>query len=246
MLYNYNTPYQLVQNVEFNRVLGAEHFFLYRESVSSAVDTVLKHYQRQGFLTVIEWPIPVGEIKYHGQKLIINDCVYRNRGASRYVAIQDTDEFLIPHQHDSWTELIGALNKEFELSSKSLSEQLGTYILQSTFYQDYLTSLQWEIVKEHFSVSEEDFQMFERYSLKVFSHLKRLKFHFVGERQKSIVRPETVLFNDVHTPNRNRPGIAYVMVSVDLALVHHHRRWSSTQGNIVDATSLKFKDRCQD
>ncbi|KAI8750460.1 beta-1,4-galactosyltransferase galt-1, partial [Biomphalaria glabrata] len=182
-------------------------------------------------------------ITYHGQKLVINDCVYRNRGASRYVAIQDTDEFLIPHQHDSWTELIGALNKEFELSSKSLSEQLGTYILQSTFYQDYLTSLQWEIVKEHFSVSEEDFQMFERYSLKVFSHLKRLKTHFVGERQKSIVRPETVLFNDVHTPNRNRPGIASVMVSVDLALVHHHRRWSSTQGNIVDPTSLKFKDR---
>ncbi|KAK0046680.1 hypothetical protein Bpfe_023840 [Biomphalaria pfeifferi] len=84
--------------------------------------------------------------------------------------------------------------------------------------------------------------MFQRYSLKVFSNLRRLKTHFVGERQKSIVRPETVLFNDVHTPNRNRPGIAHVMVSVDLALVHHHRRWSSPQDNIVDATSLKFKD----
>uniref|UniRef100_A0A2C9KGK9 Glycosyltransferase family 92 protein n=1 Tax=Biomphalaria glabrata TaxID=6526 RepID=A0A2C9KGK9_BIOGL len=243
MLYNYNTPYQLVQNVEFNRVLGAEHFFLYRESVSSAVDTVLKHYQRRGFLTVIEWPIPVGEIHYHGQILSLNDCVYRNRGVSRYVVIQDTDEFIIPHQNDNWTELMEVLNKEFELSNKSQSEQLGTYIVQSTFYQQSPNSSEWADITGHFSISDEEFQMFKKFSLTVFSNLKRIKTFFVGGRQKSFVRPETVLFNDIHTPDKNRPCIANVTVSTDVAVVHHHRRWTSSEDYILDTTSLKFKDR---
>ncbi|XP_055897971.1 beta-1,4-galactosyltransferase galt-1-like isoform X1 [Biomphalaria glabrata] len=243
MLFNFNTPYQLVQNVEFNRVLGAEHFFLYRESVSSAVDTVLKHYQRQGFLTVIEWPIPVGEIHYHGQILSLNDCAYRNRGVSRYVVIQDTDEFIIPHQHDNWTELIEVLNKEFEQSNKSPSENLGAYIVLSSFYQQSPSSSEWKEIKRKFSVSDQDFQKFANFSLNVFSDLKRLNMYFRGQRQKSFVRPETVLFNDIHSPDKYRPGIAKVKVHVDLAVVHHQRRYSSPQNNILDTTSLRFKDR---
>ena len=57
-LAQFNFTSQLVQAVELNLLLGAEHFFLYNTSISAATDTVIRHYQALGIFTVVQWPVP--------------------------------------------------------------------------------------------------------------------------------------------------------------------------------------------
>nr|KAI8727729.1 glycosyltransferase family 92 protein F13G3.3 [Biomphalaria glabrata] len=246
ILYNFTNYKQIIQSVEFDRILGAEHFFVYNMSISNTTDALLRHYQRRGLLTVMQWPLPISEIHYQGQVLAINDCVYRNKGVSKYVAIHDTDEIIIPNNHDNWGDLIDQVNKDYDQQKQSPQshEKLGTYIVESTFFQDRPNASVWSAIKQNYSISDQVERLFENYSLTVFTDLVRLQNAFVGGRQKSIVRPEMVLFPDVHTTITHRPSATDVTVRQSLALVHHQRKYSSSSPtDIVEATSLRFKDK---
>uniref|UniRef100_A0A2C9LTM7 Glycosyltransferase family 92 protein n=1 Tax=Biomphalaria glabrata TaxID=6526 RepID=A0A2C9LTM7_BIOGL len=186
------------------------------------------------------------EIHYQGQVLAINDCVYRNKGVSKYVAIHDTDEIIIPNNHDNWGDLIDQVNKDYDQQKQNPQshEKLGTYIVESTFFQDRPNASVWSAIKQNYSISDQVERLFENYSLTVFTDLVRLQNAFVGGRQKSIVRPEMVLFPDVHTTITHRPSATDVTVRQSLALVHHQRKYSSSSPtDIVEATSLRFKDK---
>ncbi|KAH9495561.1 hypothetical protein Btru_013598 [Bulinus truncatus] len=243
-LFNFTNYHQIVQNVEFNRVLGADHFFVYNMSVSPETDAVLQHYQQRGLLTVIKWSIPISEVHYHGQILAINDCVYRNKGVSKYVVIQDTDEFIIPNYQDNWERLIAKVDEEYEAKNKGSGEahsSIGTYSFQSTFFQEKPNFLEWDAIKQNNYIRDEDEQLFERYSLTVFTHLRRLNYTFEENRQKSIVRPELALFPDVHNTMTHRTPAFGVLVDLKWALVHHQRLWTVPASTTVETTSLRFK-----
>lgn len=44
-----------------------------------------------------------GDLHYYGQIPALNDCVYRNMYRSRYVAMIDTDELILPQTVNRWT-----------------------------------------------------------------------------------------------------------------------------------------------
>ncbi|GFN96209.1 hypothetical protein PoB_002271500 [Plakobranchus ocellatus] len=113
---NYNFTSQLVQSVEMNLLLGADHFYLYNTSISHATDTVIRHYQALGILTVVQWPVP-DESWYYAQMAVVNDCLYRNRNQSEYVVFSDTDEFIIPRSHMTWHDMVADLFRDPSLTS---------------------------------------------------------------------------------------------------------------------------------
>uniref|UniRef100_A0A914YKM9 Glycosyltransferase family 92 protein n=1 Tax=Panagrolaimus superbus TaxID=310955 RepID=A0A914YKM9_9BILA len=61
------------------------HFYFYIQSISKTVEAVLKEYESQGILTIIEWPMlpnsteenPNESIYRFGHLLAQNDCRYR-------------------------------------------------------------------------------------------------------------------------------------------------------------------------
>ncbi|GFR70084.1 UPF0392 protein F13G3.3 [Elysia marginata] len=112
---NYNFTSQLVQSVEMNLLLGAEHFYLYNTSISRSTDAVIRHYQALGIFTVVQWPVP-NESWYKAQMALINDCTYRNRNQSEYVVFTDTDEFIIPRSHMTWHDMVADLFRDPGLS----------------------------------------------------------------------------------------------------------------------------------
>ena len=57
--YRYSRAYELVEMVELNRVLGAERFTFYVNSVGDNVAQVLRWYQRQGLVELVPWDLPV-------------------------------------------------------------------------------------------------------------------------------------------------------------------------------------------
>ncbi|CAL1548906.1 unnamed protein product [Lymnaea stagnalis] len=223
----------------YNRVLGAQHFYVYNHSVSNTTDAVLRHYQRLGLLTVMPWPLPTLEVWYYGQILAINDCVYRNTFVSRFVVIQDTDEYIVPNRHGSWLELINAVDAG---RAKGKVPPLGSYIFESSLHCNNPRPWEWEKVKKDFSISPEDEKFIRRHSLLPFIQLHRMDYIYkYKSRTKAIVRPELILYAGIHYTRKHRERAQLTVVSNDLAIVHHFSKKRRTQ--VVDTTTLKFKDQ---
>lgn len=103
----------LVEFVEFSRILGANHIVFYHHQVSREIAKALSYYANRGTVTTIRWDVPVDDkaVWYHGQLLAINDCLYRSMHAFRHVAFNDIDEFVVPHVHVTWKEMVSSFRR---------------------------------------------------------------------------------------------------------------------------------------
>jgi hypothetical protein len=83
-----NEARYLAEWVAFHRIVGVEHLFLYNNLSDDDYAGVLEPFVAEGSVTLIDWPM------YPGQNQAYDNCVERTRGAWRWVAFIDLDEFL--------------------------------------------------------------------------------------------------------------------------------------------------------
>lgn len=125
VMFNYNKVLNLIEAMEMFKLLGVQRVAIYKTSCDSTVQKVLDYYVKSGFLEIIPWTVEKhikvsmgwqrekspGELHYHGQIPALNDCVFRYMYQSRYVALQDIDELILPLNVRTWTELLPELEK---------------------------------------------------------------------------------------------------------------------------------------
>lgn len=107
--------YKLIEFIELNRIFGVEHFIFYDYDIKSGeVLKLLNYYSDQGLVTLIDWRLPSVILKnqlwYNGQLSAHNDCLYRAMSLTKYLAIIDIDEYVVPHNnkrtfHESFEDL---------------------------------------------------------------------------------------------------------------------------------------------
>uniref|UniRef100_A0A1I7YGI7 Glycosyltransferase family 92 protein n=1 Tax=Steinernema glaseri TaxID=37863 RepID=A0A1I7YGI7_9BILA len=96
-LYYFNHWVRVIEFVEFYKMQGASHMYIYVSSVSKTVHAMLKYYQKQGVLTVVYWPeLPKVDNEVHGrfrlgQEAAVNDCALRSR--AKFVVNGDMDDW---------------------------------------------------------------------------------------------------------------------------------------------------------
>jgi hypothetical protein len=90
-------PY-LKEWIEFHRLVGVEHFYLYNNRSRDNYREVLKPYILSGLVEVIDKPKVANRIKVFNrlQCKCYNECLAHARGVSKWVAFIDIDEFLFP------------------------------------------------------------------------------------------------------------------------------------------------------
>ena len=88
--------------IEFHRLVGVEHFYLYNNLSSDNYKEVLEPYIQSGIVELIEWPYESYNIKKWSsvQNHSYTDAVNRSRKATMWLAIIDTDEFLFPVEQE--------------------------------------------------------------------------------------------------------------------------------------------------
>jgi len=74
--------------ISFHLGVGATHFYLYNNFSTDDFRSVLASWIERGVVTLIEWPVPVGQVPAY------RDCLKRARWDCRWVAFLDIDEFL--------------------------------------------------------------------------------------------------------------------------------------------------------
>jgi hypothetical protein len=83
-------PY-LAEWIAFHRLVGVERFYLYDNGSTDESAKVLAPWVAEGIVELRPWPIP---FHLHAARQAYADCLERVRGAVRWLACVDLDEFL--------------------------------------------------------------------------------------------------------------------------------------------------------
>jgi hypothetical protein len=84
--------------VEYHRIVGVEHFYLYDGSVPQQTD--LASQVQEGVVTLI--PFPGDRQQFNAY----NHCLRNFKNESRWIAFIDADEFLVPNQCDNLQDIL--------------------------------------------------------------------------------------------------------------------------------------------
>ncbi|XP_041849972.1 uncharacterized protein LOC121645548 [Melanotaenia boesemani] len=128
-MYDFTNVLQLVQSLEMFQLLGVDKVVVYKTNCSAETQLILDYYTHKGLLEVIPWSLSrflkvsrgwlpehgPGELHYFGQIPALTDCLYRYMYRSKYVAMQDIDELILPQSVNSWLELLPLLEKKYGL-----------------------------------------------------------------------------------------------------------------------------------
>uniref|UniRef100_A0A667X7J9 Glycosyltransferase family 92 protein n=1 Tax=Myripristis murdjan TaxID=586833 RepID=A0A667X7J9_9TELE len=116
-MFDFTNVLQLVQSMEMLQLLGVSRVVIYKTSCDADTQRLLDYYTDKG--EVIPWSMSdylnvsrgwrpekdPGDLHYHGQLPALNDCVYRYMYQSRYVALHDVDELILPQSVDRYCSL---------------------------------------------------------------------------------------------------------------------------------------------
>jgi hypothetical protein len=96
--------------IEYHRIVGVEHFYLYNNNSTDDYSAVLAPYVQQGIVELFDWSSPPQVDWTPYQQQAYNDCVQRSIGHTRWLAVIDIDEFIVPVRAPN----IQALLKKFD------------------------------------------------------------------------------------------------------------------------------------
>ncbi|EPB67905.1 hypothetical protein ANCCEY_13006 [Ancylostoma ceylanicum] len=84
----------LIEFIEYYLLQGAEHFIIYKQHVDELTMTVLNKYVQEGIVDVVEVNEATNCLKRHRcrHEMQLQDCVFRSRDRSKWVAMVDLDE----------------------------------------------------------------------------------------------------------------------------------------------------------
>lgn len=95
-----NEAQYLKEWIEYNHLIGIDHFFLYNNNSEDDYMSVLAPYIDSGLVTLMQWE------KNQAQMECYNDGITRFRNESRWLCFIDIDEFIVPIKNNSiYTEL---------------------------------------------------------------------------------------------------------------------------------------------
>lgn len=108
-IFKNEAPY-LREWIEFNHIVGVEHFYLYNNNSDDDYYNILKPYIDSGLVTLNQWP------RNQAQMECYEDCIKKYRATSNWLGFIDIDEFIVPKSKNTIYEIL----KPFETKRGSV------------------------------------------------------------------------------------------------------------------------------
>ena len=90
-----NAARYLPEWIEFHRLVGFEHFYLYNNNSTDNYSDALATYRKDKIVTLYEWPYTPASPKAD------EHCIANHQHEARWIAFLDDDEFLFPSRRES-------------------------------------------------------------------------------------------------------------------------------------------------
>lgn len=106
-IFQNEAPY-LKEWIEFHKLVGVEHFYLYNNLSTDNFQEVLEPYIKNNEVDLIEWPYTYTEWEEWNriQRKAYEDAIKRTKKTTKWVAFLDIDEFLFPVKMDDLREFL--------------------------------------------------------------------------------------------------------------------------------------------
>lgn len=78
--------------IEYHKIIGINHFYLYNNFSSDNYKMILKPYIKEGLVTLIEWPFNQGQMSAYA------NCAKNFSKESNWIAYIDLDEYIVPNE----------------------------------------------------------------------------------------------------------------------------------------------------
>ncbi len=92
-------PY-LKEWIEFNRIVGVDHFYLYNNNSSDGYMEILDDYIKKDLVTLVDWPYQQAQMEAY------KDCIKKYSDETEWIGFIDIDEFIVPKTKDSIYEVL--------------------------------------------------------------------------------------------------------------------------------------------
>ena len=104
-IFKNEAPY-LREWIEFNHLVGIEHFYMYNNNSEDDYLSVLRPYIAGGLVTLIQWP--------HNQMQMesYKDCIEKYASETKWLGFIDIDEFIVPKSTDTIYEFLKPFEKK--------------------------------------------------------------------------------------------------------------------------------------
>lgn len=96
--------------IEYHRLVGVDHFYIYDNESSDNIKEILKPYIKSKIVEYIFWP---GKLQ---QKPAYNDAIKKYRLQTKWMSFIDSDEFIVPISKKTIPEVLKEINPEYGLS----------------------------------------------------------------------------------------------------------------------------------
>ena len=104
-IFKNEAPY-LREWLEFNHLVGVDHFYMYNNNSEDDFRTVLKPYIDSGLVTLVEWPYQQKQMECY------MDCIEKYSVETKWIGFIDIDEFIVPKSTDSIYEFLKPFEKK--------------------------------------------------------------------------------------------------------------------------------------
>lgn len=108
-IFQNEAPY-LKEWIEFHRLVGVEHFYLFNHLSTDEYQKVLKPYVETGIVDVFDWPYEFKSLSEWNQIQVcaLNEGLLQARDATKWLAIIDSDEFLFPLKENNLIQFLAS------------------------------------------------------------------------------------------------------------------------------------------
>ena len=213
----FNRPPWLKEWLTYQKTLGIDHVHL--DAEDSFVNNggmnqdYIREMMAEGFLSVDIWKryLNGGEIWYHNQGLIYEDCPYRFMGTYDYIVMMDTDDFFTPRVP----------------TEKKIHYYISRYCMDKTIGS---CKFRWvEYYPDSYgmdkNISTEDGNMTK--ALKSYTHYNQ-------GNPKSLHRTTVLIDTATHYAYKMMPGFRIFNVPVSVAYVAHVRLYKKAGQGLVE------------
>ena len=109
-IFKNEAPY-LREWIEFNHLIGIEHFYMYNNNSEDDYLSILQPYIEKGLITLVQWP--------HNQMQMesYKDCIEKFASETKWLGFIDIDEFIVPKSTDNIYDFL----KPFERKAGSVN-----------------------------------------------------------------------------------------------------------------------------
>ena len=92
--------------IEFNNIVGVDHFYMYNNNSEDNYEVILKPYIKSGLVTLINWQ------QNQKQMECYQTCIKDYSGETKWLGFIDIDEFIVPKSTDSIYEFLKSFEKK--------------------------------------------------------------------------------------------------------------------------------------